>query len=151
MVAIPIGVAVLALLGLIGGLVWANVTVNAARDNERMQRLEADKQREAAEKNSQRAERNFGKAVKAVEQMLTEVGSLDLLHTPQAEVVRKNLLKRAQSFYREFLKEHGQAADVPPFRRPRLQPPGRHPRTTGRTRGRARCLRGRHRFTERVP
>ena len=63
------------------------------------------KLRDAAVASAREAERNFGKARDAVDQMLTEVGSVELADIPQMEEVRGRLLEKAQHFYLEFLAE----------------------------------------------
>jgi len=52
-----------------------------------------------------RAEVNFARAQNAVDQMLSEVGSVELADVPQMEAVRGRLLEKALLFYQEFLTE----------------------------------------------
>jgi serine/threonine-protein kinase len=53
----------------------------------------------------QQAETNFKHARDAVDQMLTELGEVELADVPQAEPVRKKMLGKALEFYRRFLDE----------------------------------------------
>jgi len=55
----------------------------------------------------QRTEANFRLARDAVDQMLTELGEVELADVPQMEPVRKKMLSKALAFYQKFLKEHG--------------------------------------------
>ncbi|HEX8203369.1 MAG TPA: tetratricopeptide repeat protein, partial [Isosphaeraceae bacterium] len=57
-----------------------------------------------------RTERNYQLARAAVEQMLTEVGAVELADVPQMEAVRRRLLQRALAFYLTFLQERGNEA-----------------------------------------
>jgi serine/threonine-protein kinase len=54
-----------------------------------------------------RAEDSFHQALEAVEQMLTEVGAVDLADVPQMGPVRRRLLERALAFLNRFLRERG--------------------------------------------
>jgi serine/threonine protein kinase len=65
------------------------------------------RERNHAEAQKQVAEANFKRALAAVEQMLTRVGEAELLHVPQMEPVRRDLLQDALRFYQEFLRERG--------------------------------------------
>jgi eukaryotic-like serine/threonine-protein kinase len=65
------------------------------------------RERSQAEKQKHAAELSFKKALEAVDQMLTRVGEAQLLHVPQMELVRRDLLQDALRFYREFLGERG--------------------------------------------
>jgi serine/threonine-protein kinase len=64
--------------------------------------------REQARKEAQRqlAELNFARARKAVDQMLTEVGEVELAEVPQMQPVRRRLLEKARDFYVDFLKQY---------------------------------------------
>ncbi len=64
--------------------------------------------REQARKEAQRqlAELNFTRARKAVDQMLTEVGEVELAEVPQMQPVRRRLLEKAREFYVDFLKQY---------------------------------------------
>ena len=52
-----------------------------------------------------RVEHNFQLAMRAVDEMLTEVGQEQLASEPRMEEKRKALLANALAFYQEFLKE----------------------------------------------
>jgi serine/threonine-protein kinase len=58
------------------------------------------------------AEANFGQARDAVDQMLTELGEVELADVPQAEPVRRKMLGKALAFYRRFLQQRGKDASV---------------------------------------
>jgi serine/threonine-protein kinase len=55
----------------------------------------------------QRTEANFQLARAAVDQMLTELGEVELADVPQMEPVREKMLDKALTFYRKFLTERG--------------------------------------------
>src|SRR5262249_55770453 len=52
-----------------------------------------------------RAEANLELAMRAVDDMLTEVGEEQLAYEPRMEEKRRRLLKQAQKMYREFLQQ----------------------------------------------
>jgi eukaryotic-like serine/threonine-protein kinase len=54
-----------------------------------------------------RAEKNFGRAMGAVDQMLTRVGEKRLAMVPQMEDERQKLLQDALHFYQDFLADEG--------------------------------------------
>jgi tetratricopeptide (TPR) repeat protein len=56
----------------------------------------------------QRTEVNFHRARDAVDQMLTQLGEVELADVPQMEPVRRKMLDKALAFYLQFLKERGQ-------------------------------------------
>jgi eukaryotic-like serine/threonine-protein kinase len=58
-------------------------------------------------KQRQTAEDNFRLALAAMDEMLTEVGAVDLADVPQMEPVRKKLLHRALPFFEQFLAKLG--------------------------------------------
>ena len=51
------------------------------------------------------AEVNFSRAREAVDQMLSEVGEIELAEVPQMEAARKRLLANALGFYEAFVAE----------------------------------------------
>jgi serine/threonine protein kinase/Flp pilus assembly protein TadD len=69
-------------------------------------------ERNHAEEQKRTAEANFKRALEAVDHMLTRVGEAELLHVPQMEPVRHNLLQDALRFYQEFLKDRGDSSLV---------------------------------------
>ena len=54
-----------------------------------------------------RTEANFRLARDAVDQMLTELGEVELADVPQMEPVRKKMLGKALDFYQTFLRQRG--------------------------------------------
>jgi tetratricopeptide (TPR) repeat protein len=82
------------------------------RSHAEEQKQAADANFKRAEANFTRAEANFKRALDAVDQMLTRVGEVQLLHVPQMEPVRRELLRDALRFYEEFLKERGESLMV---------------------------------------
>jgi tetratricopeptide (TPR) repeat protein len=78
----------LALVAGLAGSLWYNARLRAARD---------------------RAEVNFGRARRAVEAMLTDVGQEQLAHAPGFEAKRRALLEKALAFYEELLADRGDA------------------------------------------
>jgi tetratricopeptide (TPR) repeat protein len=93
-----LGVTGLAAVTLLAASLWFNVRLQAAAERERDRAREAVRQRE-------RAEANFQMALRAVEQMLVEVGEEQLAYEPRMEKKRRALLARALAFYQVFLQE----------------------------------------------
>ncbi|MBP3953758.1 serine/threonine protein kinase [Gemmata sp. G18] len=77
------------------------------------ERNHADQQKQTAQDQKRVAEVNFNRAVEAVDRMLTHVGEDKLARVPQAESIRRDLLRDALRFYRQFLAER---ADDPVLR-----------------------------------
>jgi tetratricopeptide (TPR) repeat protein len=88
-----LAVSALALLVVSAGGWWSAAALSAAAERERQQR--------------RRAEHSFRQAMGAVDQMLTEVGAVDLADVPQMGPVRERLLRRALSALNDFLTERG--------------------------------------------
>jgi serine/threonine-protein kinase len=97
--------AALFLVGSVIFLTIYNVQIGRARAlavaNERAART----QKGIADTERGRALANFHRARDAVDQMLTEVGAVELADVPQLEPVRERLLARAQHFYLDFLEQ----------------------------------------------
>src|SRR5262249_48766150 len=87
--AVTTSVALLA-TGLVG------MTIAAVLIERERGRTEA--QRQLAQTNYELAEANFGLARDAVDNMLTELGAVDLVDIPQAEGVRRQMLVKARDF-----------------------------------------------------
>ena len=85
------------------GLAIYNVQIGRARAVAVAHAREALKQKGIADLERGRAEANFRRARGAVDEMLTEVGDVELADVPQVEPVRERLLAKAQRFYLEFL------------------------------------------------
>jgi tetratricopeptide (TPR) repeat protein/tRNA A-37 threonylcarbamoyl transferase component Bud32 len=66
-----------------------------------------NRERARTETQRQLAQANFLLARDAVDNMLTELGAVDLVDIPQAEGVRRAMLVKARDFYAAFLKKHG--------------------------------------------
>lgn len=88
-----IAVSTLALLAISIGGWWSASALRQAAQREAEQRRVA--------------EANFEQAVQAVEEMLAEVGGVDLAQIPQMEPVRHKLLLKARTFFETFLAERG--------------------------------------------
>lgn len=58
------------------------------------------------------ADRNFGRALDAVDAMLSDVSDVDLRHVPQMEGVRRALIEKALAFYADFVTESAGDDDV---------------------------------------
>jgi eukaryotic-like serine/threonine-protein kinase len=86
------------------------ISQEQAQTREALAQAKANSQ--LAEEQKQRAEANFQKARSAVDQMLTEVSQDHLLKLPQMAPVRRALLEKALTFYRGFLEEKGEDANV---------------------------------------
>jgi serine/threonine protein kinase/tetratricopeptide (TPR) repeat protein len=68
------------------------------------QRWENEKRaRKDAEEQSERAQASFDKAVKAVQQMLAEVGDVKVAAIPQMKAMRQRLLEDAVDFYTDLI------------------------------------------------
>ncbi|HEV3083818.1 MAG TPA: protein kinase [Gemmataceae bacterium] len=91
-------VSVLSAVGLLMGGSWSYVQIRDALKRE--------------EKQHQMADASFRDALNAVNQMLMQVGAVDLADVPQMEPVRKKLLAQAQSFMQKFLSERGDDPSV---------------------------------------
>jgi tetratricopeptide (TPR) repeat protein len=65
-----------------------------------------------ARASAERAEKNFQMAMRAVDEMLTEVGEQQLAAEPRMEEKRRALLAKALAFYQEFLKQKSDDAGV---------------------------------------
>jgi serine/threonine-protein kinase len=85
------------------GLAIYNVQIGRARAVAVANEREARKQKGIADLERVRAEANFRRARSAVDEMLTEVGEVELADVPQVEPVRERLLAKAQRFYLDFL------------------------------------------------
>jgi serine/threonine protein kinase len=76
------------------------------------QKREIDRQKSLAVEQHNQAEENFQIARRAVDQMLTRVGEVDLADVPQMEPVRERLLQEAKEFYDAFLKRKQSSPSV---------------------------------------
>jgi serine/threonine-protein kinase len=72
--------------------------------------LQTARERRRAEASAAEARANFRLARHASDAMLTEVGAVDLADVPQMEPVRRGLLEKARSGYRELLARYGASA-----------------------------------------
>jgi serine/threonine protein kinase/tetratricopeptide (TPR) repeat protein len=70
------------------------------------ERQEAIRQRDEAREQRRQAEVNFRKARQAVEDYFVQVSQNDLLLEPSLEPLRKQFLKMALDYYKEFVQEH---------------------------------------------
>ena len=86
-------VSVLSAFGLLVGGTWSYAQIRDSLTREEKQRQQADA--------------SFRDALGAVNQMLLQVGAVDLADVPQMEPVRKKLLAEALSFMHKFLAERG--------------------------------------------
>ena len=111
-----IGVSVVGIVGLLTlGALWEESSRRAAEDREQLARQHELEQIEATKKEEvlrKKAEKNFKRAKLAVDQMLSEVGQDRLRYIPQMETVRRDLLKKAKTFYDEFMKEQSTDPDI---------------------------------------
>jgi serine/threonine protein kinase/tetratricopeptide (TPR) repeat protein len=81
-------VSILAIIGLLVGSGVYSAAMRAGRDREaNLRRL---------------AEDNFRRALDAIDEMLTEVGAVDLADVPQMEETRAKLLTRARDLFQKF-------------------------------------------------
>ncbi|HMC63757.1 MAG TPA: tetratricopeptide repeat-containing serine/threonine-protein kinase [Gemmataceae bacterium] len=100
-----------ALAALVGVVFFAFLTVAAviavSYVRLREERDAATRAKEEAERQRQRAEMSFERARKAVDQMLTRVGSDTLKNIPLLEELRRELLEEALTFNQQFLQERG--------------------------------------------
>jgi serine/threonine-protein kinase len=84
----------------------ATVLLTRAYENEYEAKLLAQGQEQEAARQRDLARDNFKLAQEAVDRMLTQVGQA-LADTPQAEMLRRLLLKEALEFQKKFLKQKG--------------------------------------------
>jgi serine/threonine-protein kinase len=85
---------------------WAGLLVTAVVALGVTTALVSREQRETA-KQRRLAEDNFRTAVRAVDDMLTEVAQEQLASEPRMEKKRKALLAHARTYYQQFLAQHG--------------------------------------------
>lgn len=81
-----IGLSLMCAVMLSAGGWWSNMRITMERD---------------------RAEQNFRQALRAIDEMLTQVGSETLAFEPRMDERRRALLRRALELYQEFLAERG--------------------------------------------
>jgi serine/threonine protein kinase/Flp pilus assembly protein TadD len=93
-------VTVLALAGLVAGLLWHNTQLSAAVERERKLAWEADQQKQEAQK--KRAVARL-----AVDRMYTQVASKWLDTEPGAQKLQREFLEEALRFYQELAQEPG--------------------------------------------
>ena len=70
------------------------------------ERTRADENYRTAEAQRRQAQENLEQALKAVDEMLTQVGQEWLRDLPGVEEVRRDLLQKALGFYQEFLRQN---------------------------------------------
>ncbi|MGE3316962.1 MAG: protein kinase, partial [Planctomycetaceae bacterium] len=106
--------AVIACLVVVGAVLLAAAWRSESHQRQIAEAAASDATAKSAEADAQRerAERNFRSAVKAVDQMFTQVGISDLADVPQMEPVRRDLAKKALQFYQEFLKERSDDRNI---------------------------------------
>lgn len=97
-----------AMLALVMGAVLAvgGPAMFALQEHAAKQRVEAERDEALAQ--GIRAERNFGKAIEAVDRMLTRVGERRLAFEPRMESLARELLEDALAFHQDFLSENGE-------------------------------------------
>jgi hypothetical protein len=83
-----------------------------ARDQTEQQRLAAVKARDDADKQRVRADKNLEKAFAAGDALLTRVSQEKLLQVPRMELVRRDLLNKAKTFFESFTATEGSAPMV---------------------------------------
>ncbi|MFL5244307.1 MAG: protein kinase domain-containing protein [Gemmataceae bacterium] len=85
----------------------ARIAEKDAKEREAVLRKEAEEALKEVEKQRQRAEANFAKAQAAVDDYLTKISENQLLQVPGMQLLRRELLQSALTFYQGFLKERG--------------------------------------------
>jgi tetratricopeptide (TPR) repeat protein len=98
-------VSVLAVLGLVAGLLWHNTQLQDAAQRERNQALAANREKEEAQK-----QRAFAR--RAVDKMFTQVAEKWLAAEPRSEKLQREFLEEALRFYQELAGETGTAPSV---------------------------------------
>ncbi|MFO0984453.1 MAG: serine/threonine-protein kinase [Planctomycetota bacterium] len=83
----------------------ARLRIEDALQQAREQRHLAQSEKATADVQRVRAETNFGRALEAVQTMLTRLGAERLENVPQVQSVRREMLEDALRFYRGFLAE----------------------------------------------
>jgi serine/threonine-protein kinase len=91
--------------GVVGLVVAAVALAGIALQSEYSRRALAQEHRQTDEQR-QRADTNLGRAMKAIDRMLTKVGDERLAHLPQFEEERKKILEDALTFNRELAEEN---------------------------------------------
>jgi serine/threonine protein kinase/Tfp pilus assembly protein PilF len=94
-------------LGILAGVLWHNAQLGA-----KIQEVEEKERKAQAE--AERAEANFGKALDAVDKLLSRVGETKLANVPHMEHARRKILEDALRFFHGFLQ---QKSDDPAVRR----------------------------------
>lgn len=85
----------------------ARIAEQQAKETEAALRKDAEDALKEVEKQRLRAEANFAKAQAAVDDYLTKVSETQLLQVPGMQLLRRELLQSALTFYQGFLKERG--------------------------------------------
>jgi tetratricopeptide (TPR) repeat protein len=104
--------SVLALAGLVAGILWHTRELGAALSLAQANEREAVKQKLEAEQSRSKARDRFLKARQAVDEMLTEVGDRNLAQMQYMFPLRKTLLNKALAFNEEFLRESSDDPDL---------------------------------------
>ncbi len=106
-VAALIAVSALAALLVIAVTLVANARLRRQKEYADARRQEAEEQTREATTQREAALANLRTAAQAVDQMLTRVGDERLANVPQAETVRRDLLRDALEFYEGFVRQRG--------------------------------------------
>jgi serine/threonine protein kinase/tetratricopeptide (TPR) repeat protein len=111
----PVLAVSLVLLALVAGIVGTTLGLLQAMANAEKARAAAlaeEKAKKAEADQRLRAEVNLRKARQAVDDYFTLVSENTLLSQPTLEPLRKQLLEAALRYYQEFVREHGDDAEV---------------------------------------
>jgi tetratricopeptide (TPR) repeat protein len=106
-VAALIAVSVLAALIVIAVTLVANARLQRQKEYADARRQDAEAQSREAKLQREQALANLRIAAQSVDQMLTRVGDERLANVPQAETVRRDLLRDALEFYEGFIRQRG--------------------------------------------
>jgi serine/threonine-protein kinase len=98
---------VAALLVAVIGLSVGALLLSAARDREAAARWQATENEQEAVRRKQEAEANFQMAFRAVDDFHTAVSENDLLNAPGLQPLRRQLLQKAEDYYRTFVRQRG--------------------------------------------
>ncbi|MCI0643070.1 MAG: protein kinase [Gemmataceae bacterium] len=85
----------------------ARAEAEVAKNREAKEKKDADESRKSAEEALKKAEEHFAKARAAVNDYLTAVSEDERLKAPGLQGLRNQLLRSAEQFYKQFLKERG--------------------------------------------
>ena len=104
--------AVLLALLTVAGLAISNLLISWEKNEKDVALKEKRLALQKAEANYLASQKNYRRARDAVDQMLTRVAAMQLLHVPHMEQIRREILEDALGFYQQFLQERSGDPEV---------------------------------------